>query len=73
MGSVSYPAYAAYQTWLIDRGFGADSNQAVAYVPYADGIKQTKRVYETGGMQEYVISAGAIIRKINDRGYVRHS
>ena len=58
VGSVSYPAYAAYQTWLIDRGFDADSNQAVAYVPYADGIKQTKRVYETGGMQEYVISAG---------------
>ncbi|MEI2810469.1 MAG: hypothetical protein V9F00_09770 [Nocardioides sp.] len=58
VGSVSYPAYAAYQTWLIDRGFGADSNQAVAYVPYADGIRQTKRVYETGGMQEYVISAG---------------
>jgi hypothetical protein len=58
VNSVSYPAYAAYQTWLIDRGMGVDSNQAVAYVPYADGIRQTKRVYETGGMQEYVISGG---------------
>lgn len=56
--NVSYPAYAAYQTWLIDRGFGADSNQAVSYVPYMDGIKQTKRAYESGGMKEYVISAG---------------
>ncbi|MCC7030506.1 MAG: hypothetical protein IT257_09380 [Chitinophagaceae bacterium] len=58
VNTVSYPAYAAYQTWLIDRGAGADSNLAVAYVPFTDGIRQTKRVYETGGMQEYVISAG---------------
>lgn len=61
-GSVSYPAFAAYQTWLIDRGFGADSNLAVSYVPYAAGIKQTKRVFEKGGMQEYVISAGGNYR-----------
>ncbi len=58
INNVSFPAYAAYRTWLVDRGFGADSNHAVSYVPYTDGIRQTKRVYETGGMQEYVISAG---------------
>lgn len=55
---VSYAAYAAYQTWLVDKGFGGDSSKAFSYVPYADGIKQTKRTKESGGVQEYVISAG---------------
>lgn len=54
----SSPAFAAYQTWLIDRGYGADSNKAVSYVPYWDGLKQTKRIIESGNMQEIVISAG---------------
>lgn len=58
INSVSLPAYAAYQTWLIDRGYGADSNKAVSYVPFNDGIKQTKTVTENGSMQEYVISFG---------------
>jgi hypothetical protein len=31
---------------------------AKSYVPYGDGLQQTKRVNERGGMQEYVISAG---------------
>ncbi len=58
INSVSYPAYAAYQTWLVDRGFGIDSNKAYSYIPFTDGIKQTKTVSESGGMQEYVISGG---------------
>lgn len=56
--TLSYPAIAAYQTWLIDKGYGADSTQAVSYVPYMDGIRQTKRVSETGGTQNYEISVG---------------
>ena len=62
INSVSFPAYAAYQTWLVDRGFGIDSHKAYSYVPYADGLKQTKRVSESGGMQEYVISGGGNYR-----------
>ncbi|MBL7765188.1 MAG: outer membrane protein transport protein [Chitinophagaceae bacterium] len=58
LGMVNYGAYAAYQTYLIDRGMGADSNQAVSYVPYSDGLIQQKRVITRGGMTEYVISGG---------------
>lgn len=57
---VSYPAFAAYQTWLIDKDYtvGGDSSKARSYVPYQSGLQQTKRVREKGGMNEYVISAG---------------
>jgi hypothetical protein len=58
LNSVSYPAYAAWATYLIDQDFAGDTNNAKSYVPYTDGIQQTKRVIETGGMHEYVISAG---------------
>lgn len=58
LNNVNYSAYAAYQTYLIDRGMGADSNKAMSYVPFDAGINQTKRVIETGGMSEYAISIG---------------
>lgn len=58
LNNVSYPAFAAYQTYLIDRGMGADSTKAFSYVPYSDGIRQDKRVSERGHIQEYVISVG---------------
>jgi hypothetical protein len=58
LNSVNFSAYAAYQTYLVDRGIGADSSRAVSYVPYWDGLNQTKRVIESGGMSEYVISVG---------------
>ncbi|MBK7762917.1 MAG: outer membrane protein transport protein [Bacteroidetes bacterium] len=55
---VNYQALAAYQTYLIDRGLGNDSMKAVSYVPFTDGIQQTKIVNEKGGMSEYVVSIG---------------
>ncbi|MBL7753858.1 MAG: hypothetical protein JNM44_05215 [Chitinophagaceae bacterium] len=58
LGQVSYPAYAAYQTYLIDRGMGTDSNLAYSYIPYSDGLMQYKSVVEKGHIQEYVISVG---------------
>lgn len=58
LNSVNFSAYGAYQTYLIDRGTGADSNMAVSYVPYSDGLNQSKRVNESGGMSEYTISLG---------------
>lgn len=58
LGAVSYPAYAAWATYLIDRDYGGDSTQAKAYVPYTDGLLQRKTVQERGGMHEYVISGG---------------
>lgn len=58
LGQVSYPAFAAYQTYLIDRGMGTDSNLAFSYVPYTDGLMQYKSVVEKGHIQEYVISVG---------------
>ncbi|HMN31736.1 MAG TPA: hypothetical protein PKA54_00020 [Chitinophagaceae bacterium] len=64
INSVSYPAYAAYETWLIDRGFGADSNTAVSYVPFTGGINQNKHVYERGGINELVISGGGNYKEV---------
>lgn len=58
LGNVSYPAYGAYQTYLIDRDYTGDTNMAKAYVPFQDGIYQEKRVKESGGMHEFVISGG---------------
>jgi len=58
LNNVGYSAYGAYQTYLVDRGIGLDSNKAVSYVPYSAGLNQTKRVFESGGMTEFVISAG---------------
>lgn len=58
LGSVSYPAYAAYQTYLVDKDFNGDSTRAKSYVPYNDGIYQQKSVTEKGGMHEFVISGG---------------
>lgn len=58
LNNVNFSAYGAYQTYLIDRGTGADSNKAVSYVPYTDGLNQSKRVIESGGMSEYAISVG---------------
>lgn len=62
ISQVNNSAYAAYATYLVDRGIGSDSNKAVSYVPYNDGLNQTKRVVETGGMTEFVISAGGNYR-----------
>ena len=62
LNNVNFSAYGAYQTYLIDRGLGADSNNAVSYVPYTQGLNQTKRVTETGGMNEYLISVGGNYR-----------
>jgi hypothetical protein len=58
LGNVSYPAFAAYETYLVDKDFTGDTALAKAYVPYADGIYQQKRVVEKGGMHEFVISGG---------------
>lgn len=58
LGGVSYPAYGAWYTYLIDRNYAGDSTQAMSYVPYSDGLKQRKEVTERGGMHEYVISGG---------------
>lgn len=58
LGAVSYPAYAAWATYLLDRDYGGDSTQAKAYVPYSDGLLQRKTIQERGGMHEYVISGG---------------
>lgn len=56
--AVNFSAYGAYQTYLIDKGSGADSTRAVSYVPYTAGLRQGKRVYERGGMNEYLFSIG---------------
>ncbi len=60
IGSVNYSAFAAYQTWLIDKDYtvGGDSTKARSYVPYSDGIKQTKRISESGGQNEYLLNLG---------------
>ncbi len=58
LAGVNFSAYGAYLTYLLDKGLGADSNKAVSYVPYKDGLNQTKKVTETGGMSEYAISIG---------------
>lgn len=58
LSMVNYQALAAYETYLIDRGLGIDSDKAVTYVPFEDGIQQTKSVSESGRMTEYVISVG---------------
>ena len=60
LSAVNFAAYSAYQTYLIDKDFsiGGDSTKAKSYVPYQDGIQQTKKVFQSGGMNEFVISAG---------------
>ena len=58
LANVNYSAYAAYQTYLIDKNFAGDSTKAKSYVPAAAGLQQTKQVFETGGMNELVFSAG---------------
>jgi hypothetical protein len=57
---VGNAAFGAYETFLIDRDYtvGGDTNKARSYVPYMDGIRQTKNVAEKGGMNEYVFSMG---------------
>jgi hypothetical protein len=58
LNMVNFPAYAAYEVYLIDKDPG-DSSKAKSYVPIGpDGIRQTKTVTEKGGMNEYVIAAG---------------
>lgn len=58
LGIVNFPAYAAYETYLIDRD-STDSTKAMSYVPLeGDGLQQTKTVSESGHMQEIVISGG---------------
>ncbi len=57
INSVNYPAFAAYETYLIDRDPN-DSTKAMSYVPASGGLQQTKTVVEKGNMQEYVISGG---------------
>ena len=56
LSEVNFGAYGAYQTYLIDTLTG--SSEAISFVPYADGIRQTKTVQESGGLNEYVISFG---------------
>lgn len=60
LGGVNYSAYSAYRTYLIDRDYtvGGDTNRARSYVPFKDGIQQTKSVSESGGMNEYFVSLG---------------
>lgn len=58
LSTVNYSAYAAYQTYLIDKNFAGDTTKAKSYVPAADGLQQTKQVFETGGMNEIVITGG---------------
>ncbi len=58
LNSVSYPAYAAWSTYLIDQDYAGDSTKAKSYVPYKDGLHQVKQVTESGGMHEFVISGG---------------
>ncbi len=55
---VSFPAYAAWETYLVDKDYAGDTNLAKAYVPYQDGLQQTKRVSDRGGMNELAISFG---------------
>lgn len=62
--AVNFSAYGAYQTYLIDKGNGADSNKAFSYVPFTDGLQQGKRVYETGGMNEYLFSIGGNFKDV---------
>lgn len=58
INTVNFPAYAAYEVFLIDRDPN-DSTKAYSYVPIGpEGIQQTKTVTEKGGTQEYVIAAG---------------
>jgi hypothetical protein len=58
LNSVSFPAYAAWSTYLIDQDYAGDSTKAKSYVPYEDGLQQRKQVSESGGMHEFVISGG---------------
>lgn len=58
LNKVSFPAFGAYQTYLIDKDYMGDSTKALSYVPYADGLRQSKRVIDRGGMNEMVFSVG---------------
>lgn len=58
LANANYSAYAAYQTYLIDKNFAGDTTKVKSYVPTAAGLQQTKQVFETGGMNELVFSAG---------------
>jgi hypothetical protein len=58
---VNNSAFGAYKTFIVDldnSGIGADSNRLKSYVPFSDGIRQTKFVTESGGMNEFVLSVG---------------
>ncbi len=71
LSQVSYPAYAAYQTYLLDLGTGADSNKAFSYVPYTDGLLQRKSVVEKGHIQEYTISVGGNYNQFSLGSYMK--
>ncbi len=58
LNKVSFPAFGAYQTYLIDKDYMGDSTKALSYVPYSDGLRQSKRVIDRGGMNEMVFSVG---------------
>lgn len=58
LNTVSFPAFGAYQTYLIDKDYLGDSTKAHSYVPFTDGIRQSKRVVDRGGMNEMVFSVG---------------
>lgn len=58
LATVNFSALGAYQTFLIDKNYGGDTSKAKSYVPAADGLQQTKQVFEKGGMNEVVISGG---------------
>jgi hypothetical protein len=57
LATANYSAYAAYQTYLIDTNFAGDRTKVKSNVPIS-GLQQTKQVFETGGMNELVFSAG---------------
>lgn len=59
LANVNYSAYAAWKTYLIDRDFNGDTTQAKAYVPYTDGIQQTKTVTQSGGIMNYNATVAA--------------
>jgi hypothetical protein len=53
LANVNYSAYAAWSTYLIDKDFNGDTTKAKAYVPYTDGLQQTKTVTQSGGIMNY--------------------
>ncbi len=56
---VNTTAFAAWSTYLIDKDYAGDTTKAKAYVPYTDGLNQTKTLNQSGGIMNYQIAVGA--------------